>query len=252
MRATLSRLAVLTSPAARKPRPPTHHPPPETVQQDYNRPNTNRHVVASCRRHNIAFSQHLTKAKGVKLHAQNPFQLVIKCSRRHCLSLRHERYFDRDPHPLARYMLDFYIDKKNTPLWMHIHAHSGSAYANRHAERKTKAALREAMAELGYQLDGQRLAKDILRNPHDQKLIVEMWGSLQVGIVNSTVIAGAKFADLVDASKLVVQAVVNKLGRGRDGKFVAEWEPQTNFRRQPRPHQPLPKPKVTVMPTRRP
>ncbi|KAK3985946.1 hypothetical protein QBC44DRAFT_334156 [Cladorrhinum sp. PSN332] len=109
--------------------------------------------------HNIAYWTDTKTPKGQgKI---NSYGLRLRSSRNHTFSNYDEEALGWLSHPLTEKVLWRYLQKKKVPLWIYATAYSGPdnsiAVVRRKCEKRMKAALYFALAELGFDKHGRAL-----------------------------------------------------------------------------------------------
>ncbi len=166
-----------------------------------------------CRDHGI-FLPYEMKGLGFKLPS-NPFKLNVLVSRRHCVDVTSMKYFDKFEHPFGRTMFDFYIAKKNRPLWYSAWGGIGARpFVCSTAKRKIEHAVRDALASHGYDREGRRMASA------EDSVVQDLFGTLKINTMEPKLVCNAEFADLLKQMELIVRAVEIELRRGRDGRHL--------------------------------
>ncbi|KAI1436424.1 hypothetical protein GGR50DRAFT_693235 [Xylaria sp. CBS 124048] len=224
MRQSLLRLAFSKSPNGYPPVPSEFTPadlrellsvadtPPENIQPG-------QHWVSICKSHDIYFADRMKLMKGFR-HSQPPYKLFITISQQHCMQRRSMRYFDKFEHPFAKSMLKYYIDKKEEPLWMYCSALGGTAYPNKKASKKMAHALRDALAEAGYDRVGRPVLVEGQRSSKD-----ELYGSLSVTSSDPVAVCNAAFTDLMKQAKIIVSSAQHILQRDKYGRQTGNFAP---------------------------
>ncbi|KAI1824350.1 hypothetical protein F4861DRAFT_267158 [Xylaria intraflava] len=222
MKRFTSRLAPLASSSAHKSVPSQIVPadlqrllaslsdaPPENIQPG-------EHVISVCKKHNIFFSQHLKPLRGLK-QKQPPFDVLVNVSQNHCVQRRSMRYFDKLEHPFATSLLDVYIEKKKEPLWMYCSATGESAYPNKIASKKIAHAMRDALADAGYDRFGRRVLVG-----GETSAVAELYGSIDLMSLNPLAVCNAPFTDVLRFAKKILSSIQPTLQRDRHGRPLGQ------------------------------
>jgi len=182
------------------------------------RPGENVRYV--CKKYDIGFPWNTRPLTGFKL-AKNPYKLRTFVSHQHCLSTQSQKYFDFVEHPWAKSLLDIYVGKTKTPLWLSIESFgSGARPVPCHKSNKIfREAIEEALAASGYDRYGHKQAVEDESSP-----IADLYGTLRVAVGDPIATCNASNADILEAAEKVVQYAAMELRRDKNGQHIARQQ----------------------------
>ncbi|KAI1734838.1 hypothetical protein F4680DRAFT_437140 [Xylaria scruposa] len=167
-----------------------------------------QHVISVCKQYSINFPQKLRPLRVFK-QKENPYKLGVFICQQHCFAQNSMRYFDKLEHPLAKSLLDIYIEKKKEPLWFTSYAHGAGVFPNKTAQKRLAHALRDALMLAGYDRFGRRVLAD-----GESSAIVDLYGTLRVVSGHPTAVCNARFVDVLESAKKIIAGVEIELRRG--------------------------------------
>jgi hypothetical protein len=182
------------------------------------RPSENVRYV--CRKYDMGFPWNMKPLKGVKL-ANNPYKLRTFVSHQHCLSAQSQKYFDSVEHPWAKSLLDIYVEKTKTPLWLNIESFgSGARPVPCHKSNKiVREAIEEALTASGYDRYGHKQVVDGEFSP-----VADLYGTLRVAVGDPIAVCNASNADILKAAETVVHHAAMALRRDKNGQHIMQQQ----------------------------
>lgn len=175
-------------------------------------------VMAVCKTYDIGLPQHLRPLNNPQLKG-NPFRLSVAASQKHCFAQQSMRYFDTVDHPFAKSLLEIYIEKKKEPLWLYCVAHGGPPFPMKKAAKKLAHAVRDALAEAGYDRYGRRVPVD-----GESSVIADLHGSLRVISTDPLAVCNAKFVDILVWARRIVVCAELSLRRDKNGQHPTKQQ----------------------------
>ncbi|RWA06451.1 hypothetical protein EKO27_g8663 [Xylaria grammica] len=221
MRRTIQRLARPSPPYPRvQPRSPPVHVNKPAWEDPTVDVEPSQNVTSMYRQHGIIFPYQLRPLKGI-FSGNNPYHLGVSYSQEHCVLHQSMKFFDRIEHPFMRPLLDIYVEKNKEPLWFSGFAHGEGAFPNKTASKKITHALREALAEAGYDRFGRKVLVD-----GESSAVADLYGTLRVTTNKPLVVCNANFTELLECAKAIVARAEKELQRDKNGRHIEgpQWQ----------------------------